>query len=488
MRLTIVLPAAVSPVSFQHVSTSGFSTSGLFSLDGTSRHLFSPSPPPPRPRSAPCLDMAVKPAHNTEIGHQDYRTDVKSPPRSPKDALEASNEPVQNRSEPQPIKDALSYPVPSLLDLSQGLRSENHHRRECLQLQGQLHQVHLIAVRTTRLLHIARSIQRTLGECIKAEDKHSFVSLFNAFRDAVSGCLELPGSPDYCAPSEGDCVGYPASYVDVLHASPRTTLLDFILKVKHDGSFIADRLAALTHKELVALLPEKGQSRSTESIFGSSPRTSSRTSKHLGFVADGQTDLLSSFDFSSPLETLVLAVRGLSNVPLYRDPVATEVWATVCARLISEHKPGSERLVPALIDLWAFSSGWPAKERLSLWMCDVLQDGVPLLEQDSKRSFRVRAGLRQDQDKQQEALAEGFYLDSVDSLLALLADPSGPSVIPEGARTFCHAICRRLDGSANHRHVFPNFVLNRWLFASFIPDALTLPEAGTSFQVKLFTD
>ena len=406
------------------------------------------------------------------------------PPYCEKNPVTLTIESVQEPQEQEPAED-----LPSLFDLSRGLHARQTQQQASLELQTRLYQSHVLAARTTRLLHTARSVQRTLAECIKAEDKHSFINLFNALRDAVSGSFQSVASRPRPTYAGEDLEGYPNSFLDVLSPSTRDTLLDFTLKVKQDVAFVADRLAALTQKEMVALLPDKRIPRSTDSVFGSSSRMSSRASRHLAFVVDGQTDLLSACEFSSPLETLVCAVRGISSQPLYLDPEATDLWATVCARLVSEHKPGSERLVPAVIDLWAASSDWPGKEQLRLWMCDVLQQGIPLLDLDSRKTFRVRAGIRSEQDALDEQRLETFDTESVLSLLALLANPGVASVIPPGARTLCQAICQKLEDVPNHRHAFPNFVLNRWLFASYIPDALTCPEARKSCStVWTFTD
>jgi hypothetical protein len=305
------------------------------------------------------------------------------------------------------------------------------------------------------------------------------VSLFNALRDALD-CAEATNIYDQTKGAENlSNVNYPGSFVDALSAESRNVVLDFLTKVRHDGNFVADRLTALTHKELLSLLPDKGQSRSAESIFGSSPRTSSRTSRHLGFVADGQTELLSSFEYGSPLEALVLSVRGIAHPCLASDPIATDVWSTVCARLISEQKPGCEKFVPAVINVWAMSSPWPGKERLSMWISQVLQNGLFLFEQAKKQSFRVRTQGLSDPNADDEARTGQYYASSVNSLLSLLGEHNGASAIPEGALELCHAICRKLQSSQHHHQGFPNFVLTRWLFSSFLPDAITLPEAST---------
>lgn len=423
--------------------------------------------------------MAIKPTRFSQSGYQDSEPTATTPLECVDDVQKVGQESIEDPSRGRLRREPPAERLFSLSRLSESLRFERDQRQQCIHLQDQLRKAHVVAARTARLLHVARSVQRTLGECIIAEDKHSFVNLYNAFQDAVSGCLDIPAATDPSVLSGAkDAINYPASFVDGLPDTSRATLLDFISKVKCDAGFIADHLGRLTPHELVKLLPGKGQSKSSESIFGGSSRTSSRTSRHLGFVADGQTELLTSLEYGSTLDALVHAPRGLSDVPLFRDSHTTGVWSSVCATLIKDQRQGSEKFVPALIDMWAASSPWRGKERLALWTSEILQKGSALLEQASRQSFRVRAGGLADQDTQDENRAEAFYSGSVVSFLTILADSDGPSVIPEGARMFCHAVCKKLEPFPSHRLAFANFVLIRWLSASFLTDAVTSPEVS----------
>ncbi len=360
------------------------------------------------------------------------------------------------------------------------LRLEQNRQREYGRLQSHLYQIQCAAARTARLLQIFRPAQKTLAECIKCEDKNSFVNLYNALQEAVTHSLDLPIVPETQKLADDIGLSYPATFMDTIPSASRDTILNLLLRIKTDPDFVANRLAALSQRELLALLPDQGHSKSSDSVFGPSYRTTSRTSRHLGFVVDSQTESLSSSACNSGLELLVCAVRGQSNTPLCRDRTATDLWATVCARLVSEHKAGSEKLVPALIDMWAASSRWSGRERLRLWIVDVLRDGCPFLERDHKQSFRVRAGLRDADDAQEENRFETFLTGRVLSLLEMIAEPDGSSAIPDGARVLCHAIHEKLKHSTTHQQAFPSFVLNRWLFASFIPDALGMPEVRGS--------
>jgi len=374
-----------------------------------------------------------------------------------------------------------------MLHIAHLLRLQKYHKRQRQELQARLHALQIAAARTVRLCSIARSIQRTLAECIRSEDRHSFLNLFNAFQDALD--------ERHCVASDADEATWTAgkaepeerlhsadSFLDKLQTPARTVVVDLLTNIRCDGDFLADRLASLTHKELLAMLPDRGAARSSESIFGSSVRAYSRASRHLGFVADGQTEVLSSRSFGSALETLIQSVRDCSNQSLAKDSRAIDVWSTVCARLIADQKPGSEKFVPAVLDLWTSSAEWTGKDRLGHWIQQTLQNGSFLVEQPNKQSFRIRVQGRPEVSAEDEVRAEGFYSQAVNELLDLLGNTQGPSVIPEPVLKMCRAIWTRLQPHPGHQRAFPHFVLTRWLFSPFFADAICLPEVRALFS------
>ncbi|KAI6870048.1 hypothetical protein KC334_g19109, partial [Hortaea werneckii] len=174
---------------------------------------------------------------------------------------------------------------------------------------------------------------------------------------------------------------------------------------------------------------------------------------------------------------MILSVRDLSMPQAIEERRSLDLWSTVCARLIIEQKPGSEKLVPAVLDIWTSSCHWPGKTRIGLLIAETLRKGAFLLEQPSKQSFRIRVHGRPDSSADDEKKSEEFYSQATDALLELLADPSNVSVIPNKALEMCRAIWTKLQTSPGHQRGFPHFILTRWLFSSFLVQVVTLPEA-----------
>ena len=347
---------------------------------------------------------------------------------------------------------------------------QKYQKRRLHLLQAELRSVQLATARCSRLAKIAHSVHRTLAECIRSEDRPSFASLFAAFHEATDGCTAQPVEAGNGQNNDSFLSGLPERHSGVI--------VEMMHQVRCNGDFIADRLATLTHREVLALLPDRASSRSNGSVLESSTGAFSRASRQLGYIVDGQTDLLSSLTFGSALETMILSVSGMSRSPHHDDRRAMEVWSTVCARSIAERRPGSDKLVPAVLDLWASNDAWPGRSRLELWMQRAMQRGAFLLDRPSKQSFRMRIQVRPEVPAQEDIQAETFYAEAVGQLLDLLADQSGATVIPEPALRMCKAIWAKLPQDSGYQHGLPRFILTRWLFPTFVPDAITLPEVG----------
>lgn len=378
---------------------------------------------------------------------------------------------------PAPPAESPLPDLPSLSHIAHILRLQKYQKRRRQQVQSQLRSLQEATAQTVRLTSIARSVQRTLAECIRSEDKNSFTTLLNTFQDAQDHCQRLGLEPTGTGWSDSsELIHSPDTFLDRLPGAPRASLLALLAAVRDNGNFIADRLASLSHKELLSLLPDRGTVRSAESVFGSSSGPYSRTSRYLGYAVDGQTETITSQAFASPLDTLLHSVRSPSESSISDDVRALDVWSTVCARVITGQTPGSEKLVPSVLDTWAFSATWPGKERLSLWILQTLQTGSFLIEQPSKQSFRIRVQGRAEVPAEDEIRTESFYTQASNELLDLLADSKGPSVIPESVLSMCRAIWTKLQRHAGHQRAFPHFILTRWLFSPFFAEAISLPE------------
>lgn len=372
---------------------------------------------------------------------------------------------------------APSIPMPDLNEISYLLRQAKYYKQRRVQTQRLFHRLQTATSRTQRLAIASRHVRRTLAECLRSEDKHSFAHMFNTFQSA---CDQLPTLPLVDSPDAESASNLtensPGCFLEEVSSSSREATLKLLTRLRYDKHFVADRVASLNHKELTALLSDGTSSRRAESVLGGSQRASTRSAKPLGFVVDRVVDDISTAGHRSSLEALVHLHNptGLSCPAYWRS---TEMWAHVAGRLISERKPGGDRLTSALLDIWSFQGEWVAKDRLRAWMLHTLQRGQFILDQPSRQSFRMRVQGQVDLSAEDSARTEAFYKETVDQLLDLLGDLTGASVIPEHALDLTSAIHASLSGKPNHQMDLPSFVTTRWLFGSFLMSLIVLPES-----------
>lgn len=376
---------------------------------------------------------------------------------------------------------------PDLAELARLQRVEKYQRRRHLQSRNEFRRVQIATAKANRLAISARHVRRILAECIRAEDKQSFANLYNAFHDACSEQTCSSASDDALDDQPLQDIEVKShNFMDVLSPESRDTLLHFLSQLRFDASFVAERLASLGQRDLSSLLPDYASSRSSESVLGGSQRTTSRSVRPMGFAVDRLLDDLAVASFRSPLEALAFwdgpgTEQGQPAVPL-------DLWATVCAKLICDQKHGSERLIPALFDIASFHSSWPGKTRLEMWLVGTLRDGQFLLDQPSRQSFKVRMQGQADVSGEERARADAFYGRAMDSLLDLLGDASGPSVVPPAARQLTEAIYVKLADTPAHQEGLPKFLVTRWLFSTLMTEVLLLPESHALLQRHYISD
>lgn len=478
--------ASVPPLPSEHASSS--STPRIPSIHG-SLHGLSLLSLPARPNSAPPLlaEMtAIQPwSSNNPTALMDS-SDGNAPVHPERDTSEHPAGELPPASETVDLAPQdMELPAPTLRELIEQLRSQKYHRQRGEQAQQSLRSLQVAAVRTARLARSARTAHHTLAECIKAEDKTGFLNLWNTLQDACDDCSNLVSSSGLNSEAEALAHSRSSSFFEDVSPNAQTTILTILTKLRNDENFITHRLGELSPKELTGLLPDSHRSRSTGSVMGGSIRSGHGTHRPLGFIVDAQVEEITSRNFNSPLEALVFLPSGLADSDAIEYERMTEVWASVGANFISQMKPGRERLVSALLDLWAAMQPWPGKDRLALWLLQTLQRGTFILDQPTKQTFRARVEGRPEVPVEEEIRTERFVSDAADSLLALLSDPAGASVLPSGALQMCNAMSAKLKDMPTHQNTL-HLIMTGWVFSTFLVDATSLPEVRYRWTSAFF--
>jgi hypothetical protein len=137
-----------------------------------------------------------------------------------------------------------------------------------------------------------------------------------------------------------------------------------------------------------------------------------------------------------------------------------------------ESKQGMEKFIKTILDVWAGMREWPGKANLELYLMKVLQDGQFLLEKAEERPG-TQPVPRSTKDT---IAADDFFDKAVKRLFEVIDDEPSAGGIPEGVLEIGNAILRKLDESRGLRKGAQNFFVSRWLFSTFLLNAIIHPE------------
>jgi hypothetical protein len=363
-------------------------------------------------------------------------------------------------------------------------------RFQCLQEQRRsqsrirLHRWLVSSALSARLLRCGDLAYRTLVDCFRDDDREGFATLHNALHDVRSSCdatrrftlleQDLDSSTARNQTARDKSQNNFSTFMDEIPERIRHEFLTFISEIRSNPEFLASRLASLSPQELSKLAsfrPSVDMNDFAVMAFGKNQ------SKKGGVTTTASpVERLLSFQRHDGLSALIFTVFANSSGPdSVEDMRRTDAWATACARLITEAKPGHDRLIRSVLDAFAGMRGWPVKHKLELFLMQALQAGQFLLEKPEDFTGRP-SPANEKPNKPLEYAADEFFERFVKRLFSLLDSEPSIGGLPEGALEIGHAILRKLNTSKKQRHLAEFNILYRWFFCSFLPQALMYPE------------
>lgn len=372
---------------------------------------------------------------------------------------------------PELIANALPNTRTSLCELANLITKARYLEQRRCEFRIALHRRLVSSALSARLQHCGELAHRTLIDYFRNDDRKNFATLYNALYDVQSSCdatrryallePELKSETPMLAKATT-----PPSYSTFMHEIPqkfRNEILAFIVAIRTDPNFLAACVASLTQSELISLASFRPASE-PESIFPTAK--SNAIAKKTSFSAiPNPVERLLSFQRHDPLSALLYTCFANSAGPdSSEDRRRTDAWATTCARLITDARQGSDRLIKSVLDAWAGMRDWPAKANIELFLMEVLQDGQFLLEKTSLT------------EKELQYATDEFMDASVKKLFDVIDDEPSAGGMPEGVWEIGVAILKKLGKVKQWRTAAETVIIHRWFFAGFLSNALVFPE------------
>ncbi|KAF4555129.1 Hypothetical protein D9617_3g022010 [Elsinoe fawcettii] len=371
-------------------------------------------------------------------------------------------------------------------ELAHLLRLQKYHKRKRKDLQDRVNKLKVSCEIQKRLIRSQPNLQRTLADCIRTGNKTDFRNAFDAFKDVRSLAMELATGRVYTGTS--DDTGRPEtgkhadsqSFLDRISRDSRDQILRFVSDVVSNEDFLINRLMSLNQRQLENIQLGQHLAFPDKSVLGrSTPSSIRRVSSPGPAQAESRAssqvwDLCRHDAFALLLDLVGLHPASNGNSVRRRQELT---WASVCARMLSDNRPGREKFIIAILDGMANEIEPSGKRALETWIQETLQDGHFLLSRSETPSFRVRSqGIMSDIPAESDE-ADAFYTSATRKLFALLKDNDRTHIIPSRVLNLCRFTVDKLRDSDTRFRTAPFFFLAHWLFSTFMLDNIITPEA-----------
>jgi hypothetical protein len=380
---------------------------------------------------------------------------------------------------------AIPTSATSLAELAHLIRLQGYQEQRKAHSRVRLHRWLVSSALSARLVHCGELAYRTLVDTFRSDDKKGFASLYNALNDVRASCdatrqyallepdLEFAKAKGFT----GEKALSSSTFLNEVPSKTLDSLLDFVSEIRTNPDFLAARISTLSQQELASLSSFRQALDPIDSVMAMARGKNTGTQKSHQ-QGSNPVERLLSFQRHDPLAALVYTIFANSSGPdSAEDLRRTDVWATTCAKLIKDIRPGSEKFIKTILDVWAGMREWPGKANLELYLMQALQDGQFLLEKAEEQS--VRSGNQPVVRSTKDTIAADEYFDKfVKRLFEVVDDEPSAGGIPEGVLEIGNAILRKLDDEKNLRKASQNFFVSRWLFSTFLLNAIIHPEVS----------
>ncbi|CAG8956268.1 hypothetical protein HYFRA_00003648 [Hymenoscyphus fraxineus] len=464
----------------------------------------SPSRPPTSYKEAPTERERNRSATRTNTSTSARRASPSPAPkkreksqssRQPKEIIARTPSPVKLPYRPL-LQDISQYSNPqisvltaslastTLEELAHLVRLSTYQEKKRTHSRVRLQRSLVSTALSARLARCGELAHRTLVDNFRGDEKKSFATLYNAIHDVRNSCdatrryALLEPDLDGVRPtmSNGEETGSLSTFMHEIPRRSRETLIRFLTQIRTNPDYLASRLSCLSPTELSALTVFHQGLEPMDSVLPFHTRSKAHmASNHRNSSQTSPTavERLLSFQRHDPLSALIHTCFANSAGPdSLEDLRRTDVWATACAKLITDKKTGLDAFICSVLNVWTSMRDWSGRSNMEWYLMKILEDGAFLLEKaEDQAGTRIHVEPRNAKDS---IAADEFYTAAVQGLFEIVDDP-GAGGIPEGLLELGNAILRKLEPKAHAPTKV--FLVSKCLFSTFLLNAIIHPEA-----------
>jgi hypothetical protein len=359
-------------------------------------------------------------------------------------------------------------------DFAAQLRLHRHAEHKRWMLEHRKARLQRAVALSGRLRRLSFWLHDGLFEISRVENDTDFVRVHQHILDLTDRCLsdwdDNARLFDPLRASSPPRTDVATSFLSQLSPASQHECVDFIHNIRTNPRFLVDRFKAVSPSQLVAFsaAPKYTELHTTIGSL-SSHRGRSSQKKRIQSYAKTLEEYASTFERKNPLSFLLHNCYASGSVR--ESLLRLETWSSICATLYLESRTHFLPFFHHL--LWEFAGlgGWRARDRIELFLMDVLQRGAFLLEPvgDYKKGSLdsyIADTLETDE-------ARKFFSEAVQELFELLASEDGG--FPSYALDLVRSIMVKLPDQGMQSDIRGHVVFD-WFFQYFLVTAIVYPE------------
>lgn len=276
-------------------------------------------------------------------------------------------------------------------------------------------------------------------------------------------------------PSKSDIVQ--DNFLPRLSAGSKTELFALLHSIRSDPSFLVERLKILSAEQLKILASSlKPQDVQPSSGLSFLSRNRNSPKRRMEAFSQGVEDYAVSLERSSALSFLLFNAFGdCQDSQSFESLLRLQTWSATCASLYLESEERFIGIIDQVLAAFALLSTWRAKQRMELFLMDILQKGAFLLDlvQNSPTSGRGESTRSVLFNPLATSEARQFFDDAVSELFRILDDEDSgfPSSVVQLGRAILARLPTLEDQSRFRGHLF-----FRWYLNEFLRTVIVYPE------------
>lgn len=332
-----------------------------------------------------------------------------------------------------------------------------------------------------RLIRSSSVAFRILIERFRANDHAGFATAYQTSQSLADSCnttgqpVQISGQHGENNERNAETFDEPSySWLQRLSPGHRKGILDLVLKIRTEPTFMAEHISSLPPSDFAALTTSYQRFNLGDSVFQNHSHGKVRqVPKDSNFTAS--VDSIRSFNRNDPYFLLLYGLfDDSSKLGTHEYSLRADMWSTVCAKILEDGKRGSDEFAITTMDAFSGFQEWKLKSKMEMFLMKILHEGAFLLDPPQPADFKQPVEI---QNAQAAVAVAHFFDKSLKNLFELLTNGPIQKSVPETALNFAHAVLSKIK-EPRIRLRTKTLITSRWYFTSFISTILVYPEVS----------